>query len=850
MKKQFFYGVCALTLALTACSEDWGNSGNEGGAGYIVPSVEVDNRTISSRAVETRAEVTVNDLTLTLTKEKDGKVVWEGKADSFPTDKGFAVGSYLLEAKYGKAEDEGFDKLSLYGSQTVTVADGKTSSISLKACPSNSQVKLEYTDAFQKYMDDWSAKINTVEYVKGETRPACVAPGEVSVLLNIKKPSGVTAQLSLDKIDAKPQYSYTITIDVNNGEVGEEELKITFDELLSQEEITIDLSDKLLCSPAPVIDPDGFISGEAITVISGLSESKELSMSIIAQAGIKEVTLKAVSAAWDKEGINLLNADASKQAELNNLGLEVLGLWKNPGEMAYLNFSKVPEHINYIADGNNENTFEVTVKDKLMRESDPVILKLNIEAINMGLSLEDYYNPGTPLVVAFEFNGSKENIEAGLVTFQYYQKNAARWRDVEIDKDSQITEVDGKYLVTLIIPESQKTDVKIQAVCGGVTSNELTVPLVKYEVAEVDDRNVFATFAYVTLEPMAGIDLSKAHPKFLVSQDGQTYSECEYEKIDGYYKILGLTPSANYSIKINEVVKTFKTEDRTDLLNGNFENLNGKQYEVKEIPQGGKWNIGLGVGYQNTVTYTVNEPLYWYTNNEITMVAYNNQSNKKTWNTWFMQPSVFNSNLIYNSLHVGYLSGTGRDTETPSSFTGFPKTEDNSMVVRNVAWDPQGIDDLGNYSVGFYNRNHDDHYNRDVPTISKKTVGVMYFDSSKISESGFNFNSRPIGLKGKYAYYLDKDNHDDNGIIEVELFKGNNSIKKISFNELTPISEFSDFQFDWKYDFNTAKVDRIVVTIKSSRFEDDNFKVATYNSPHESYQHGATLVVDDFELVY
>lgn len=851
MKQKFLMGLGVLALTLSACTEDWGNAGREG-SGYIVPTVDVDLTTISSQKLSTRAELsslTKNDLTLTLTKN-DGSFSWSGSYAEFPVDKAFSIGDYTLEASFGDPAQQDFEKPALFGSQNLTVEDGKTTQISLRAAPSNSQITIEYTDAFKSYMNDWSAEVNGVEYSKEETRPVYVAPGPVKIKLNVTKANGVYAEFTLDDVLAKARYAYKVLIDVNGGEVGDAVLKVTYDDNFEEEEIEIDLSDKALNSPAPEIDITGFVSNSPITIISGLSETSELALSLIAQAGINSVTLSTSSESLLSQGwpemLNLMEADPSQQSILKSLGLSVLGLWKSPGEMAYLDFSKVAEHIAYLSEGNNESSFILTLKDKLMRECETVVLKFIVTPISLSLeSADEYYDAGTPLKVKLAFNGSLEQINK--ISFQYFDYSGM-WRNVTLNS---VEEKNGEYFVTLNIPASHNDDVDLRAVCGGVTSETVTIGMAPFSI-DVNDKNVFATHAFVkTFSTSEDFIIEGKTPKFYAKGGSwNEFTEVKNELDNGYYKLSGLESAKSYQVKVSydgfySKSVNINTEAAAELPNGDFENLT-ETFSFPNLNQGGRWGVGLWVYYQNYVTYAISEPNGWATNNPKTLSGSNQ-------NTWFCQPAVFNSNLSYSSQCVGTGIGTGRETKTPDAYKYSSKSGDNAMVIRNVAWDATGskINDWEKAMAAF-----SEYYNHNVPTLGEKSVGKMflgtyeYANGAETSSEGYDFTSRPSKLTGSYQYFLDKNsNQEDNGVLSVMICNGNEIIAQ-SIYDLTASSSYKDFEINLKYNKEASKANKIKIEIKSSNKNDNDINVTTYNTTHDSYMYGATLVIDNLKFEY
>ena len=852
MKNKLFIGVGALALALTSCSEDWGPSGSEGG-GYITPLVEVDNTTISSRAESGEDDpqetvITKDDLTLKLSK-KDGTQLWDGKLVEFPTTKQFAVGNYKLEAYKGDPTDEGFNKPAVYGSQDLEVKDGETTSVSLIAKPSNARITLDYEDSFKKYMTEWDAQINSTKYTQEETRPVYVAPGDVTIKLNFTKANGVKGSFTLDPIEVKAGYQYNVKLSVNGGEVGEGVLEVTFDSNLDEEKVEIDLSDKVLTAPKPVIDTDGFVTEVPVEVIAGLTESKDLSMSVIAMAGLSSVMIETESPSLQQQGwpksVDLMSADAPRDV-FTKLGLNVLGLWNKPGEMAYIDFSSVVEHIELEEGESTTAKFTLTAKDKILRESDPVTLILNVKPVELELSLFDkVYNPGSNVKVYLTFNGTLEDVEKN-VKFSYLHGTGVH-RELTV-KD--VKAENGKYIVELIVPAGHNDELELIAECAGVKS-ELTVPMAPFKV-EVDERNVFATYAFVKIVPtLSGSTISINNPVFEgVVGDEDNFSTLKSEvDTDGYYKVSDLSPNSNYQIRIimdgmTSKTSKFTTEEAAQVPNGDFEQTE-QLYNETSMMSGGYFSVANAGNYNNSANFSYYEAKGWTSTNSKTM-------NGTTRNTWYVQPSVCSTESSYTGIGSGIGGGTsaGSSKSSEYSIVGY---EGISMIIRNIGWSqdseiPEKMNQ-GLLSGKYFNSNVPKFYDKEVGKLFLGNYSYDVDSRTEVISEGITFNSRPNSLKGYYKYSLDKSNQTDSGTIIIQICQDDIIIQKIE-KILEPTSTFTSFKIPINYSKDSLKANKLCLMIKSSTLTNDNVNVYPFVNRYESFFHGATLVVDDLEFEY
>ena len=857
MKNKLLMGIGALALVLTSCSEDWGPSGSEGG-GYITPLVELDSSTLKSRADETQEEedykvpeVKIEDLKFKLSKD-DGSFTQEFTYDKFPVDKAFSVGDYTLSAYYGDPTEEGFDMPALYGEQKLKVRDKQKTTVNLSVTLANALVKMNYSEDFKNYMTSWSAKVNEVSVISSEKKPVFVNPGKVDLKLKATKPNGKEVDLSLPSLTTVARYLHNVNVTINSetGGAGKAELVITYNEDMESVTHTLDISDDVLSAPAPVIDPDGYEDEVPVKVVEGLPYNDTMAMSIIAIAGLEEVTLETtstylVSKGWPSS-IELMSATEAQQNKLKELGLNVLGLWKNPEDMAYIDFSDVVKNIKYeTLYASNQTTFTVTVKDKLMRESDPSTIILNVEPIILQLSSAgDNFNPGEPMNVNLAFNGSMEDLEN--LQFEYKDKSG-NWRtkDLNITKKIEGEEKDGltNFTITLDTPD-YNDDLLLRAKLSDTYSNQFTFPMAPFEV-NVIENNVFAKYAYVKIVPTNGSTTPNTdNAEFYVKTEETNFVKVKSEKeADGYFKISDLTPNKNYQVRVKigkdtSKASSFITEDDAQVPNGDFEVLELKYPET--IDQGGKWTTVLRTiftpdptEHQSKSSYEISEPVYWTTNNEVSMNG--------TPNTWFRQPSVFNTSLIFKSIVPGNVFISGK-TETPASYNITPISGDNSMVLRNVGWDDNGIVPSTYMST---KDKFDEYYNITVPSVTKINKGKL---SISINETMSQHISRPMKLKGNYRF--SSPNSDEVGKIEIKILNGSNVIVS-EVKELSPLETSFEIDLSNNYNNKTLKAKNIIIEICSTAFNSDSdILLETKNSPFEAYKIGATLVVDDLEFEY
>lgn len=855
MKQQIIKGMCLTLLAAlgVSCAEDFGGYGS--GSGHIAPLVGIDTETTGTPQTLSRADGTISreDLSLRLTKADGSYTKTWDKLSDFSSEEAFPVGDYTLAAFYGNPEQQGFELPAYYGEQTLKIADGETTSVALTASLANSMFSITYTDTFKEYMQSWSASLLTgngqIDIEADENRPVYVTSGEVTVKVSVTKPSGLSATFEVAKVTANPRYHYHVNIDVNNGNVGDASLTVTFDETLNQETVDIDISDKLLTSAAPELDAEGFTPGEAIGIIEGFGSSAQPKVNIVAMAGIASVELTTKSASLIKQGwpetIELLGTPAADQAVLTKLGLNVLGLWKTPGEMAVVDFSGVLANIKADPE-TSTNEFTITVKDKLSRTCDPVTLSVDIEEVELELtSAGEYFDPGHDLKVNLGFNGT--DVQKS-VKIEYFREAANRWGELEIKAVSEgVSRGMSDYVLTLATPAIDG-DLKLRASCAGKVSSTLTVASAPFSlVADVND--VFATKAHFSMAARDGKELEYASAaKIMISTDGDTYTESTATREgDLGFNLNGLTPGTTYYLKanidgLNSSTCVITTEEALPVPNGNFEDV--EQTLSETVNMSGEWSISAGVNYQSTFTFAVNEAKGWASINSKTTSGNNR-------NSWFTIPSTYSTSSTFSSYAPKIkVVNTGGWEGTPDSFDGFTAYEgENSMVIRSVAWDANGTTP-SLWRKSFISAS--EHYNHNTPTLTTRSAGRLFLGSYSYNgtdnfNEGVSFASRPASLKGYYRYSTE-DSGEKASVI-IKIMNGSNVVATATA-ELEPAADFTEFTVPISYPAGAAKATSLCVMFASSNR--DEASIATQNklNVREAYSIGATLVVDNLTLTY
>ena len=821
--KKIYLGTLAVAaIALASCSSESGLDGSNGKRGEIqLASLQLDSKVTRSglTADDGDGETLVDGVAIKpeldscklIIMSKTGTYLqtWNHVSDYNPSENPVTVGTYDVTLTYGALEDEGFDKPYYYGSATTTVKQDETSEVSVEATLHNTMVKMKYTDAFMKYFTNYSATIHSeggkyITFEKDETRAAYVRPGNISIDLSVTKPNGLSGTFEVEGIDnAAARTLYNVTVDVNEGGVGDAEVLISFDDSTTVEPISIKVSDEILAAPAPVITPTGFTPGTALTVFEGNTLAEAPKMQVMARSGLKEVTLTTQSTSLLAQGfpaeIELMSATAEQQAKLAALGFAPAGLWKNPGEFALIDFSGLISHIKAASDGNNTSTFTLQVKDKYSKVCEEAMtMTVTLTPLELSLVSCDKQQLGAGYTdITVKYNGEDF---ANKVTFKCIKvvngQNAYVVSKVSNLKDNG----NGTYSLRISLPN--KYDENTVQMCyndKAVSGAYFEVSLAGTLTLSYDDVDVWAKQATVSVRDAFGekISITGNALSFYLAEDGTgnasllASSSLSVDDTNSAITITNLKAGTKYNVYAQNTAKglssntlSFTTEAAADVPNGGFETTTQK-INWTDIWQGGTYtNLNSGLlwwnnPFHNYEQFIVNEPTGWATTNAKTCCE-----SAKNKNTWFTSPSVFNT--PNSSTYTVTNSTKSSNYKTYSMSYGDAHGGSTAMMLRSVGWDLNGSTP-GNDARDAYG----DNYTTKKPTVANKAAAKLFLGTYSFSANtsnqtasnetynqGVSFTSRPSKLNfyAKYTHNGSVATDGEYGVAKVEILDSNGNV--------------------------------------------------------------------------
>lgn len=863
IKNILLYGVTMLLLVSCA------NEDQQAASGYGAINVQISadyqvvpvTRSTPSPA-ETSENPDVNEFALKLVSTSGSFTrSWDCLADFDPAEK-IPVGSYTMSAYHGDLEDEGFDKPYYLGEADVTVRDRENTPVEIHCTLANVKVTVEYSEAFKNYFADYATTVHAtngdyVKFVKDETRAAYVKPGKITIQTYLKKQNGIESTFEPAAIeDAKPRQHYRIKLDIADNAAGEAQLNISFDETTETQPITIDISDEVMEAPAPSFLPTGFVPGTTLEIKeNSYPAEKAVNLSLTAKAGIASCTLTTTSACLQSKGwpreIDLVGMSTENSTLLNRLGLKTKGFGEMGSKMGFIDFSEVFAHLSP-TDGNDQHTFTLSAKDIYGKVSEtPVTLSVKSIPVTFALQTpEAVYVGSKTATIPVEFDG--EHIDQ--IKFSYLDASGSK-----INSNSTVVSNEGNLYQIKISIEATDKPVSVEAsYANGAKTATTSIPV------KTPDFTITAE-EYDIWARRAIVKLTATDPQYqeAVEQYAVLYANSagQWESVAstpsrGMYIITGLNPDTRYQLRgscnsgqdnVNYSGDcTLHTEAAASVPNGDFEEI-AQTISVQDMKQGGQYSV-WPVNYQNTCSFTIQEPTGWASVNAKTcnLSAANQMS-------WFVIPSTYNTTLTWNATR-----NFASSTQTPDLYRNLTaQSGSNAMVVRNVAWDENGTTPAT--SGGAFNTTY---YNTNVPNIANRSAGKLFLGSysyaggSESYTEGVGFTSRPSALKGWYKYTNDSSDPAETGVVTVTLLNGQTVIGTGSAN-LSAAADYTEFSVPVVYSVTNQKATSLRIMITSSNHasytqseETATIKTSVSNGQYESASRGATLTIDNLTFTY
>lgn len=831
------YATIALA-SLAGCSAD--NEPTASGGGKIIPTVNLDTDVIIANGGRSSdiSTITADDFSLTLTAANGSASHTWASASEFPSDELWAIGEYILEANHGSVDTEGYDSPCYHGEANVTVTEAAVATPTVTCTLVNSMITLECSEAFKGYFSNYTIKVvtpaaNTFDYDSNEVRPLYIKPGNVTLIIDVTKPNGSHATFTPAlPLEAEPRHHYRVKLHVNSDNMGEGVLVVNFDNTLSTEDITIDLSDELMNSPAPEVIAKGFEDNTPLYMTEGEALSP-VTMTIVARAGLSGVRLSVNSPSLSAKGFptdcDLMRLTPEQRTAIDILGLKCAGIWGNTDSMAEIDFTQLLSSVT-----DPHATFTLTAIDNYSKASEPMTLSVTTNAVTVSTADAPYTYVGDRECTV-RLHNATPNVNLNAFTLYATLDDGRRITPNITDRS-----IDNDVVsLTFEIPAGRH-DMPLDIYYAGAHKTTTTVS------RRCDDFSIkvdpFATKAIITVVHHDTDRASAIARQLDVVGNGRRLNVFSRNASTATVVVAGLSPNTNYELSPTALYGnshgkfmpsiTVTTENDIQLEDPGFEDVDIVD-EIVNMPQGGRYSrTHLPIfNHQNGWSYQ----LYLPRRNWATVNAKTLDHSASNVNTWYLQPSA----QIIDDAKVGT----------------------KAIKVTSVAYDP-----AGEHLVDYAQR-PDQYlpYNANVPNIRYRAAGKIFLGEYKydrvsgteVYDEGIGFASRPTTLNGYYKYIPGLDTPDDRGWVRISLVKTDGGSEQeigTGVARLAPASGYTAFVIPIEYQIAGIKPDRIKIMIASTTnvgsIDYETSHIITTPNVSKSISTGSALWIDELTFGY
>lgn len=805
MKKQIWHSALVLCSALTlvGCSSD--SFAPSDGTGTVELQLDVDRQVLT--ATPSRASLpeiveglTADDFTIRLVASNGQSQQWS-YAD-FSGEK-IAAGTYTLEAFYGTEGEEGFEKPYFAGSTQVVVRSDESTHAAVTTSLKNAAVTVSYSDTFKNYMTAYSASIRTagstdgLDYPSSATDDLFINAGEASLYVTFTTPQNQTATLKVVDFNAEAQHRYNISVDLNNGNMGDAVLTITFDDTAQvAEPIEIVLSEELLNAPAPAI------SATATTVNIVEGDKGNGRFDIIAHGGLKSVKLissgSALPAGWPAEAELVGGCAAIPSLVLRGLG--------EAGSTAAV--VDLADAISTLGAGTATFTLEAVDAYGKVSEADVTpSITVNAEPADISINGQQVLAAGADRVtLSVGYNGSDINS----VHFSY-KARSGEWKDAEIISATTASRATANYNVTLKV-EATYSNVEVKARIGATEAAFTAERQTPDFTAVAPENDVFAKHAVVRLSSIndeVATDLATSARWAVSTDNGNSWTDVSATVSGTSARLEGLTPGTAYRVRATvsdkQATAALTTEAALPVPNSGMETW----YEKSGASN---WSVFYAGASESDAV--------WGTNNPMTTSQGDNKVNQRISGTLETSDAASGSKAA-----LLQTAGWGSGNTTVITVFGA-----NASKIKYI--DP-GLLHLGS--------------NRSSRNGNSEQAGIISTDDL---DCGISFASRPSSLTFKYKY-LNK-NSEDKGYAEIWVKDASGNILASGNLLLEPASSYQDKTIQLNYKAGAAKGAKLYIKFLSTY--DKKFLVKSLDNisfpSTGSKLIGSQLYIDDITLNY
>ena len=653
-----------------------------------------------------------------------------------------------------------------------------------------------------------------------------------------------------------------MTFDISGGDAGADAvIKVIFDDTVDTEDVIIDLSDELMNAPAPDLTPEGWTSGQNFHLIEYSPAPGQIKANIIAQSKISAVYLNTESTSLTSQGwpatIDLTKANQAEIAILKSLGLNAIGIWKNPDVMGVIDFTDVFTHLGVsLGYEESEHKFSIQVKDRYGKLSEEYVFSVLSGAGHVNI-LSGVAEVGLKTIIAeIEYNGSCNLSD---VTFEM-RNLTGTFDKLTLTEVTPVAGQAGTYTVKLTSDKAILSSHTVRATFGSSTSDFDLVVKTPPFVIEASPNDAFAHSATITIDCEEADDAAVAQ-NLTFTLNGRVWENYTINGADVTFT--RLRAGTKYTIEASNNDNSASAEITTETE----DHLPGCDHGDTD-----DHSVGFGTSSWANPTklgdyqYLWTTSTGWGTMNELTTSTYGSGSGNG-FNTGGCSYKATSGTIPANgrstqSFVNGGRAGTtthadGHTTGNASLHKDKQNSGTNAALIRTVGWGS------GNSAHGDANIFTDAKDNNAFGTCQNMTPGELYLgEYTDGPQYGIPFTSRPSGVSFYYHYDVTTSGNGDYGTAKIEVCDADgvtiaaDSIKleERSTYAKNPTSIYLDYKKGAK------KAARIKIIFRSTdKYLENNpalkenkryWNVPGDNNTSGGEYVGSELYIDDISLIY
>ena len=811
---------CGLFLGLmSACSDTQEETLGVSGGTFSVETITVNSETVQSGATSRTAgngdlpsaegnlvqpEHYKNGFKMDVSNFGVVIYSWDSYDEVFHPESGetkyeLRAGTYDASVTLGNPEVEGFGEPAFVGNTSFSVINDMNTTLNVLCYLSNAKFRIEYTEKFTSYFSEYTTNIvsslqKSFDFTKETAGALYLKPGQVTAQLKARKAGGQESTMAIGTYNLEAQHEYVLTLDVD---AYTKQMTISFSENVTEEKLTIDVSDAALNAKAPTMMAKGFENGGMVELVEGDTPSEKVQLHINAQARVKSLKMKMEAQSpqnpiWNQEFE--LAAETVDQS-IMDMGMELHGLGAQASQMAMVDLTRfltnVPKNLPV------KFTFSVIDRFNKVAESN-VVLNVQTTTAEMTMTMSDELIPFQSNTCKVNVRFKKGNFDNMKFTVAGTEQvlNIAHIEDLGLGEDGK-----EQYVLTLAGAEGQLFRDAYQVNVKYLDYDLTTEQACNMKAGYLFDNGEGDVWANKVVAHVYNATMGELSAQKMVGAEWTNVTSA----VEGSYLVLkDLTPNETQTLRI---------------LNGRGEPI-GENFEVTTEPMTQVPNGNMDDWYYTRPKDVVYWEVYYAGQQGITPVW--GTMNELTTSEGGTSTNMINRDGCRYCANSGTIETAGKNGK--------------AALIRAVGWG------AGNSATGSANAKYG--------TVGELYLGAYNKESKQPNYTGIEFTARPAKMTFDYKYAPGKGG--DSYYAEVIVMNGSEVIGSGIKRDANVKGEWTAETIAITYSQPTKKATHLCIKFKSGdKFMNESFvTVPSFGNLSDGEYVGSQLYIDNINLIY